>query len=413
MSVTVSDLLKLPSLQQARVIGGAGGLKKVVSSISVLESTDPGVLINEVFRHNKYPGSEIVITGFLNCINDVERQCSNLLRLIEGGEVGMVLYYVGVYLPRVDRRLIEIANANDFVLICMPEGQRHLRYSDLITDVTECIYRDRLVPGSLVSDILARISTAPHHQQTVGTALQMLCAELGCSAALTTHEGNILNLATWPSGMEDTVREGIERCLPLLTEQICVRRAQTGVLLCILLLHRLKKRTAWLSPRCSLMKLSKDVGPTLRENIPNFLLCQSPAERAAGFERRIIGSVGADHALAHEVQPRVAAILLPSAHPFAIAPSVGAEQCRALAAEAALAGIEHRLELHFLQHLAAHGGAAEGDGIVGVQIAGGDLGGREQHSLCARGGHALGNGTRHRLRIARTAPINNSSFHFC
>ena len=40
MSVTVSDLLKLPSLQQARVIGGAGGLKKVVSSISVLESTD-------------------------------------------------------------------------------------------------------------------------------------------------------------------------------------------------------------------------------------------------------------------------------------------------------------------------------------------------------------------------------------
>ena len=42
MSVTVSDLLKLPSLQQARVIGGAGGLKKVVSSIllSVLSSED-------------------------------------------------------------------------------------------------------------------------------------------------------------------------------------------------------------------------------------------------------------------------------------------------------------------------------------------------------------------------------------
>ena len=222
MSVTVSDLLKLPSLQQARVIGGAGGLKKVVSSISVLESTDPGVLINEVFHHNKYPGSEIVITGFLNCIHDVERQCSNLLRLIEGGEVGMVLYYVGVYLPYVDQRLIEIANEHDFVLICMPEGQRHLRYSDLITDVTECIYKDRLVPGSLVSDILARISSAPHHQQTVGTALQMLCAELGCSAVLTTHEGNILNLATWPSGMEDPVREGIERCLPLSAEQTCV-----------------------------------------------------------------------------------------------------------------------------------------------------------------------------------------------
>lgn len=222
MSVTVSDLLKLPSLRQAHVLGGAGGLKKVVSSISVLESTDPGVLVNEVFPHDKYSGSEIVITGFLNCINDIDRQCSNLLRLIEGGEVGLVLYYVGVYLPKVDQRLIDIANANDFVLICMPEGQRHLRYSDLITDVMECIYRDRSASSSLVSDILARISSAPHHQQTVGTALQMLCAELGCSVVLSTHEGNILNLSTWPSGIEDTIREGIEGCLPVPSETVCM-----------------------------------------------------------------------------------------------------------------------------------------------------------------------------------------------
>lgn len=215
MSVTVAELLKLPSLRQARVLGGEGGLSRTVSSISVLESTDPGVLVHEVFQHNQYSGSEIVITGFLNCVEDVDLQCANLLRLIDGGEVGLVLYYVGVYLPRVDRRLIDIANEHDFVLICMPEGQRHLRYSDLITDVMECIYRDRAAKVSLVSDILARISTAPHHQQTVGTALQMLCAELGCSAVLSTHEGRILNLAAWPTGTEDDIREGIERCLPL------------------------------------------------------------------------------------------------------------------------------------------------------------------------------------------------------
>ena len=222
MSVTVADLLKLPSLRQARVLGGRGGLQKVVSSISVLESTDPSVLVNEVFPHDKYSGSEIVITGFLNCVDDVDRQCSNLLRLIDGGEVGLVLYYVGVYLPRVDQRLIDIADEHDLVLICMPEGQRHLRYSDLITDVTECIYRDRCTGLSLVSDILARISSAPHHQQTVGTALRMLCAELGCSAVLSTHEGNVLNLATWPSGMEDTIREGVEWQLPIPAERACL-----------------------------------------------------------------------------------------------------------------------------------------------------------------------------------------------
>ena len=72
MSVTVSDLLKLPSLRQAKVVGGTGGLQKVVSSISVLESTDPTVLVNEGFPHNKSSGRAIVITRFLNCINDVE-----------------------------------------------------------------------------------------------------------------------------------------------------------------------------------------------------------------------------------------------------------------------------------------------------------------------------------------------------
>lgn len=49
MSVSVGDLLKLPSLRRAKVLGGHRGLSKIVSSISVLESTDPGVLVDEVF----------------------------------------------------------------------------------------------------------------------------------------------------------------------------------------------------------------------------------------------------------------------------------------------------------------------------------------------------------------------------
>ena len=102
----------------------------------------------------------------------------------------------------------------------------------------------------------------------------------------------------------------------------------------------------------------------------HFSLHQRLAQGAAGFKRRVVGSLRADHALANEVHPCAVAVTLPSAHPLAIIPAVGAEQRRALAAEAVLAGIEHGLELHFLQHLAAHGGAAEGDSGIGVQIAG-------------------------------------------
>ncbi len=102
MSVTVEQLLKLPSLSQAKVVGGRGGLSKVVSSISVLESTDPGALVDEVFPQGEFFGSEIVITGFLNSVDNVPLQLANIRRLAQGGEVGLILFYVGVYLPRID-----------------------------------------------------------------------------------------------------------------------------------------------------------------------------------------------------------------------------------------------------------------------------------------------------------------------
>lgn len=200
MSVTVEDLMRLPSLRQAKVIGGSGGMRRVVSSISVLESTKPEILVNELFpdARSGYSGGELVITGFINCTDDVEMQCENVRRLIEGGEVGLVLYYVGVYLPRVDQRLIDMADENDFVLICMPEGKSNLRYGELITDVTECIYQDKS-SASLVSDILDRMSSAPRSQQTVATALRMLCMELGCSIVLGSMDGVLLEHAAFPA----------------------------------------------------------------------------------------------------------------------------------------------------------------------------------------------------------------------
>ncbi len=173
------------------------------------------MLVSEIFPDDKYAGGEIVITGFLNCLYNVDTQCSNLQRLIEGGEAALVLYYVGVYLPKVDRRLIDMADKHDFVLICMPEGQRNLRYSDLISDVTECIYRDRALCGSLVSDILAGMSSVSHYRQTVSTAIQMLSVQLGCSVLLSTAEGRILNLSSRPVGMEENIRSCIENSLPI------------------------------------------------------------------------------------------------------------------------------------------------------------------------------------------------------
>ncbi len=49
---------------------------------------------------------------------------------------------------------IDLTDELDFVLISMSEGQKMQRYSEVLKDVKECIYRDRMDNESIVSKIL-------------------------------------------------------------------------------------------------------------------------------------------------------------------------------------------------------------------------------------------------------------------
>lgn len=210
MSVTVSDLLNLPSLRQATVVAGKKGLNKIVSSISVLETADTSYLVDGLFQQGEFYGSEIVITGFLNCIDDVDKQCDNIKRLAEGGEIGLILFYVGVYLPRIDKKLIDLANELDFVLIQMPKS-KNLRYSEVINDVSEFIYNDRSKNDFIVSDILARVSRLPEHQRTINTVLRMVSDGVMASVLLTDASMNLINLAAWPQNIENDIKANLDK----------------------------------------------------------------------------------------------------------------------------------------------------------------------------------------------------------
>lgn len=142
MSVTVADLLKLPSLKPARVLAGAGGLSRTVAYVSVLEYANPQILEDDLFPGDTYSGSEIVITGFMNNPADQRLQCAVVRRLAEAGEVGLILYYVGVYVPAVPEEMKRIADEKDFVLIQMPEKRMDFRYGEAICEIMERIVRD-------------------------------------------------------------------------------------------------------------------------------------------------------------------------------------------------------------------------------------------------------------------------------
>lgn len=198
MSVTVSDLLRLSSLKQAKVVAGSGGLSRIVASLSVLEYADPDSMVDTFFNNDEYYGSEIVITGFMNNPDDEQRQCAVTQRLAEVGEVGLILYYVGLFMPSIPDSMKEIADKYNFVLIVMPENRMDFRYSDAISEIMEVIVKDRLTNLNFVGELLDQVSRLPKHQRTVGTMLKMLSERIMASLLLTDQFFKVLNEAVWP-----------------------------------------------------------------------------------------------------------------------------------------------------------------------------------------------------------------------
>lgn len=198
MSVTIADLMKLPSLSMAKVVAGAAGVNKVVSSISVLECMDAQLLSDELFNNDEFCGSEIVIASFVNAREDIEVQCNAVRRLNEGGEVGLILFYVGIFMPAIDRRLIDLCDELEFTLICMPEQRMDCRYSEVIMDVVKAILKDQTKDTYLVGEMLERITALPPHQKTMDSVLRMLSDRLGATFFLIDEHFQLLNYAAWP-----------------------------------------------------------------------------------------------------------------------------------------------------------------------------------------------------------------------
>lgn len=135
MNVTVADCLKLPTLREAQLIAGAKGTDRAVSSVSVLEWPETNLLSDELIV-----GNELVISALVTIKDDVSRQCSVLRHLRSMGAAGLVLFYVGVFIPQIDDALISVADEINLPLIAMPFGRMDFRYSDMITDIVEYIH---------------------------------------------------------------------------------------------------------------------------------------------------------------------------------------------------------------------------------------------------------------------------------
>ncbi|MBR6347956.1 MAG: PucR family transcriptional regulator ligand-binding domain-containing protein [Spirochaetales bacterium] len=213
MSITVEDALKLPTMKNARLLAGKNGLKNNIYGITVFDYIGSEDLQEEFYAQNiRNLTSQMVLTSFSAIPDDAQKQCDNLRRMSQCGQVALVLYYVGIIMKNVDPMLIQTAESLNMPLIAMPSNRMNLRYGDLISEVSEAIVSDRMhYNGSLMTEIIGQVSKMPSDKQTIDSVLSLLSSKLHVSAVLTDVSLNILGEAIWP--------EGNQRIYELLTEE--------------------------------------------------------------------------------------------------------------------------------------------------------------------------------------------------
>jgi len=152
MSVTVQDCLSLASLNGAVVVGGAGGLQRIVKRASVLEFAT----VDDILTDASSRGGDAIITALFSIADSAEKQCKMLRILNESGEACLILFYVGTIVKELSPQLIQTADDLDFPLIVMPWATTVV-YSDIIFDITSLLL-DSQTSTLNIHDLLDEIS---------------------------------------------------------------------------------------------------------------------------------------------------------------------------------------------------------------------------------------------------------------
>ena len=242
MSTTVESCMKLPSFRAAKLVAGKKGKNLPVHSITVLEYADDISLISsELFLNG-----EICITAFASIKNDVEMQCAVLRKMKSIGVAAIVIYYIGIFLPSLDDRLVQTADEIDLPLFCMPFNRMDFRYGEMINDVMYAIYQSRHEGQNFVAEMLESIALLPENLRTIRTVLRMISDSLHCSFFILERDGTVCSEGQWPISCHWDCRplvELMQKNLQELSVTKKIRLDQKEVAACCIPLG-LKKNTS-------------------------------------------------------------------------------------------------------------------------------------------------------------------------
>lgn len=208
--MNVRDMLKIPSMEGARLLAGADQLDRLVTTISVLEVSEPAAY-NQMPIKGEYSGNEFVITSFAQIADNVEKQLEIVSILHKHSQLGIILYYVGIIMPEVSQQLIDKMEELKMVLIVMPENRMELRYSEVISEVQTYVNNEESQFVEQQDILVETIRNLPPGQHQIETALSILSDKLKCSLFLLNQEQDILVSKSWPRSLDHYLRDYLQQ----------------------------------------------------------------------------------------------------------------------------------------------------------------------------------------------------------
>lgn len=209
MGAKLKELLGLPSLRDAQLMSGQNCLNQTVTSLSFLDISDMDDYL-PVFETNEYHSGELALTSFFNIKDDVAKQCETIQQLHKMGGLGIILYYVGIVVPRLSSEVINRAEDLDFVIIQMPKNQNQIRYSEVIVEATAAILKERTTEN-IVNEVLEKASLLPEHLRNVEVTLKLLSDFLRINILLMNPDNERIHQVKWPRNSSTDLERLVRR----------------------------------------------------------------------------------------------------------------------------------------------------------------------------------------------------------
>jgi purine catabolism regulator len=126
LAISVSEILELPILSEARLLAGSKGLGREVNQVTVGEVPDIGDWLT---------GGELVLSTFFASAEDPKAQTDFARRIIKSGAAGL-LVKPGRFVKSVAAEVISLGNKHKFPIVEIPP---EVRWTHIVAAISEVI----------------------------------------------------------------------------------------------------------------------------------------------------------------------------------------------------------------------------------------------------------------------------------